>query len=216
VFKKLKLSMYAFNIFMPGEMKLVGPDVNEESILKYARSVFQRCNRAGVNMIIWGSGGARRVPDGYDHKKAKEQFIAIARKVAMISKTYNITIALENLNSTETNFINTVDEALNVVKAVDHPNFLLCADIYHMLMEHEAAGILEKTKGYLIHCDIAERDGRTPPGFHGDDFGPYLSALRKVGYTGLIVLECRWNDVSAQAVSARESLQKQIDMAYRP
>jgi hypothetical protein len=102
-FRKLHLSVFAMNIFMPGDMKLVGPDVKEEAILNYAKAVFERCQRAGVSMVVWGSGGARRVPDGFDHNKAKEQFINIARKVAVLARKYKIDLALENLNSTETN-----------------------------------------------------------------------------------------------------------------
>src|SRR5262245_38027982 len=60
-FRALKTSVIAMNIFMPGDMKLVGPDVKEEAILAYAKSVFERCKRAGITMVIWGSGGARRV-----------------------------------------------------------------------------------------------------------------------------------------------------------
>jgi hydroxypyruvate isomerase len=74
-------------------------------------------------MIIWGSGGSRRLPDGVDHTKATEQFVSIAQKVAELAKKYSITLVLENLNSTETNFITTAHEAYLIVKKVDHPNF---------------------------------------------------------------------------------------------
>jgi sugar phosphate isomerase/epimerase len=215
-FRSLHLSVFAMNIFMPGDMKLVGPDVKEDAILSYANAVFERCQRAGVSMVVWGSGGARRVPDGFDHKKAKEQFIDIARKVSVLAKKYKIELALENLNSTETNFINTVEDAFDVVNKVDQKNFWLCVDIYHMLMEGEQPAVIEKTKKKLIHCDIAEKVKRAPPGVSGDDFRPYLSVLKKIGYSGKIVLECRWTDLPTQLSSARISLQKQIDDVYTP
>lgn len=215
-FRNLHLSVFAMNIFMPGDMKLVGPDVKEDAILKYAESVFARCKRAGVSMVVWGSGGARRVPDGFDHNKAKEQFINIARKVSVLAKKYKIDLALENLNSTETNFINTVEDAFDVVTKVDQKNFWLCVDIYHMLMEGEQPAVIEKTKKKLIHCDIAEKVNRAPPGVSGDDFRPYLSVLKKIGYSGKIVLECRWTDLPTQLSSARINLQKQIDDVYTP
>ena len=44
-FRSLHLSVFAMNIFMPGDMKLVGPDVKEEVILSYAKAVFERCQR---------------------------------------------------------------------------------------------------------------------------------------------------------------------------
>ena len=79
--KDLRVPMYAFNIFIPGELKIVGPEVNESAILTYVDEVFQRCKAAGVSRIIWGSGGSRRVPDGFDHTTAKEQFVSIAKKI---------------------------------------------------------------------------------------------------------------------------------------
>jgi len=210
-FSGLRTSVTAMNIFMPGDMKLVGPEVKEEVILAYAKTVFERCKRAGVTMVIWGSGGARRVPDGFDHNKAKEQFISIADKVSVLAKKYKINLALENLNSTETNFINTVEEAFDVVNKVDQSNFWLCVDIYHMLMEGEPPAIIAKTKKKLIHVDIAEKVKRAPPGVSGDDFRPYLAELKKLGYSRKIVLECRWDDLPKQALSARQNLQKQIN-----
>lgn len=213
-FSRTKTKIYALNIFMPGGMKLVGPDVNEEAILSYVRGVFARCNRAGIDLIIWGSGGARRVPDGYDAGKARQQFISIARQVSEVAKEYRIRLALENLNSTETNFINTAADALQVVKEVNHPNFRLCVDIYHMLMENEPPAIIESTKRYLIHCDIAEREGRAAPGVHGQDFVPYLRALNKVKYRKLIVMECRWTNPEDEIVKGRAELIRQINIAY--
>lgn len=166
--KQLNLSLYAVNIFIPGELKVVGPQVDEAAILAYAEGVFKRCQLAQVHLVVWGSGGARRVPEGFDPAEAKKQFIAIARKVAEVAQRYQTTLALENLNHTETNFITTLSEALDVVQQVNHPNFKLCADIYHMLNENEPAAVIEKTKNYLVHCDLAERESRTPPGVQGD------------------------------------------------
>ncbi len=214
-FENLRVKMYAVNIFFPGDRKLVGPDVNEQEILNHARAVLKRCLEANINMMVWGSGGARRVPDGYEYAEAKEQFIRIARKVADIAGEYNITLALENLNHTETNFINTVEEAYDIVKKVNHPRFLLCVDIYHMLVEGESPAIIAKTGDKLIHCDIAEKENRAPPGVKGDDFRPYLRELKKVGYSGKIVLECRWGVLADQLVMARTNLQRQIDDVYK-
>lgn len=213
-FASLRTKIYALNIFMPGDMKLVGPEVNEAAIMRYVEGVFRRCQRAGIHLIVWGSGGARRVPEGFDKGRARDQFIAIARQVSVVARRYGITLALENLNSTETNFITTVADALQVVKAVDQPNFRLCADIYHMLMERESPEVLMSTRKYLIHCDIAEREGRSAPGVHGENFVPYLTALKKIRYKGIIVLECRWTDIDAELMLARNTLLRQLETVY--
>lgn len=210
--KQSKVKIYAVNVFIPGEFKLVGPDVDEAKILLYCERVFQRCQAADVKMIVWGSGGARRIPDGFDRTKAKEQFIVIARKVAAMAARFNIMLALENLNSTETNFINTVEEALAIVKSVDHSNFKLCADIYHMLRENEGPAIIEQSKKHLIHCDIAEKNNRNAP--TSEDFTPYLKALKKIRYSGKIIIEGRWENLEQQAATSFQFLQKQIDSVY--
>jgi sugar phosphate isomerase/epimerase len=212
--KNLRVPMYAFNIFIPGELKTVGPDVNEAAVLTYVDKVFQRCQATGVSRIIWGSGGSRRVPDGFDRTKAKEQFVSIAKKIAEKASHYNITLALENLNSTETNFITTVEEALDIVKKVDHKNLRLCVDVYHMLKEGEPPSSILKTKGYVIYCEVAEKEGRTPPGVQGDDFRPYFTALKQVGYNDKIMIECRWENVAAQGETAFQKLRSQIQDVY--
>jgi hypothetical protein len=213
--RTLSTPIFAVNIFLPGSLKVVGPTVNEQAVLAYADTVFQRCKAASINMIIWGSGGSRRVPPGFDHVRAKEQFISIARKVAIQAGKYGIDIVLENLNHTETNFINRVSEIISIAEAVDQPNFRICVDIYHMLMEGEGPDIISKTGKYLVHCDIAEKEGRTPPGTHGDDFTPYLKVLKQVGYKGKITLECNWSDVGTQLLSGKVNLQKQVDAVFR-
>lgn len=213
--KNLKTPVHALNIFIPGELKLVGPEMNETVLLTYTQKVFERCKRVGIKLMVWGSGGARRIPEGYSKAKATQEFVNIARKVSEQAAHYDITLALENLNTQETNFINTVDEALQIVKQVNHNNFRLCADIYHMLRENEPASMLLQTKGYLVHCDVAEKENRTPPGTAGDDFTPYLKVLKQIGYEGAIVLECRWNNLTAEASAARVSLQQQIKKVWK-
>jgi sugar phosphate isomerase/epimerase len=212
--KKLRKPLYACNIFIPGELKVVGPDVNESAVLSYAEKVFQRCKLAGVTMIIWGSGGSRRLPDGFDREKAKEQFVSVAQKIADLGRRYNMTFALENLNSTETNFITRAEEAFEIVKRVDRKNFGLCVDIYHMLKEGESPSSIEKAASKLIYCEVAEKENRTPPGVHAEDFRPYLSALKKVGYKGKIVIECRWDDFAKQGKDAYQYLSNQLNEVY--
>ncbi|MDX2048664.1 MAG: sugar phosphate isomerase/epimerase family protein [Chitinophagaceae bacterium] len=215
LFRNAKVKVYSCNIFMHGYLKLVGPSLNEHVVLGYVDTVMQRCSIAGIKLVVLGSGESRRVPAGFDHQKAKAQFIDISRKMAMVSAKYGVTIAIENLNSGETNFINTLAEALDVVKQVDHPNFKLTADIYHMLRENEPASAIEEAGAYLIHCHIAEKEKRTAPGIKGDDFRPYLGALKKINFSGVLMLECGWDNINTQVAPALQYLQRQLDEVYR-
>lgn len=204
----------AFNLFIPGELKVVGPAVDEKAVLAYVETVMARMAQTDTRLIVWGSGGSRRIPEGFDRTTAEQQFVKIAKKIARIARKHRITIVLENLNSTETNFINTVAEALTIVRKVHHPNLRLNADIYHMLKEGESPAILAHTKRYLAHVEIAEKEKRTPPGTTGEDFRPYLRALRAVGYHRNIVIEGQWENFPATAGHALSYLQQQVDEAY--
>ena len=210
----LALPLFGSNLFIPGNLKIVGPEVDEEALLSYVEVVFQRGEAAGIEMVIWGSCGSRQLPEGFSRKKAKQQFISMARKISDRAKKYNIVLALESLNSTECNFINTLAEALEVVKAVDRKNFRLNADIYHMLMEGESPEVIVTTKDYLVYSEIAEKEGRTPPGVNDEDFIPFLTALKEVGYEGNIMIESRWKDLEDQGSNAYEYLRSQIDEVY--
>jgi sugar phosphate isomerase/epimerase len=203
------------NLFFPGEMKLVGPEVNEKRVLGYVDSVMQRAKIAGIRLIVLGSGGARKIPEGVDRKAAKKSFIVLVRKMAVIAAKYDCVIAMENLNSSETNFVNTLAEGYEIAKAVHHPNFRLTVDIYHMLRENESPASIENAKGYVVHCHIAEKEKRTAPGVMGDDFRPYFRALKKINYPGRVMMECRWEKMANELQAATTNLQQQLEEAYR-
>lgn len=209
-FRAAKTRLAAANVFLPGDLKLVGPVVNEAAILGYVDTVMRRCREAGVPIIVLGSGQARKLPQGFDSLHAAKQFISVVRKMAMIAEKYGRVIAIENLNSTETNFVLSLEQALAYVKAVDHPNFRLTADIYHMLMENEGPASIEKARGLLVHVHIAEKEERAFPGKRGTDFRPYFRALKSIGYQGKISLECRWKDLPTELPLSANYLKGQI------
>ena len=213
--RSLRVPVYACNLFLPSDLKVVGPVVNEAAVLGYVDTVLRRAHEAGLTLITWGSSGSRRVPEGFDRARAQVQFIAMAGKIAQIAARYDILLALENLNRTEANFINSVPEALDIVKAVDHPNFRLCVDIYHMLVDGDPASDITGVGNYAVYCELAEGEGRTPPGVQGVDFRPYLAALKQEGYTGKVVVECRWENLAEQGAEAYGALLGQVRSVYR-
>src|SRR4051812_37342445 len=45
--KSLKTKLYAVNVFIPGNIKVVGPEVSEVALLSYVEIVFQHTRAAG-------------------------------------------------------------------------------------------------------------------------------------------------------------------------
>ncbi len=205
------LPVKACNSFIPGNLKSVGPDAVHEEILKFAETAFRRAQRAGVEIIVFGSGGSRSIPDGFSREKARAQFIELGQKMAPIAQTYNVTIVLEPLNTTECNFINSVVEGGEIVKEINHPNFQLLADLYHMKMENEGAESIIKYGKLIKHIHIAEKQERAVPGTFNEDFRPYFNALKKIRYKGKISIEARWKDFDSQMPAAIKAMKTQLD-----
>ncbi len=203
----------ACNSFLPGEMKSVGPETHHPEILEFSRTAFRRAKQAGIEIIVFGSGGSRNIPEGFSHEEATAQFVSLLKQMAPIAGEYNVVVVLEPLRSGETNFINTVAEGAVIVEKVGHPNFRLLADIYHMLMEDESPESIINHAHLLKHMHIAEKEGRAVPGTHGEDFTPYFDAMRKAGYPGMISIEGRWENLEEQAPSAIAIMKQQMGLA---
>jgi sugar phosphate isomerase/epimerase len=212
--KKTKCKVFLCNIFFPGRIKIAGPEVDENRVLGYADTVFSRAKRAGIGFIILGSGGARRIPDGYDVKKAQADFALLCRKLAIVAGKYGIMIALESLQAAETNFLITLTSAAEVVRAVDHPNLKLNADIFHMMREGESPQSIVDAADILVYCEIAEKEKRSFPGVMGDDFKPYLRALRKANYKGHIFIEGNTGNPGNDMPLSFKYLTRQLEEVY--
>ena len=212
--KKAKTKVYLCNILFPGSLKIAGSTVEEHKVLTYLDQVFSRAKKANIPIIVLGSGGSRRLPEGYNQQTAKQDFILLCQKMAQVAKKHGITIAIESLNSTETNFLTTVEEAAEVVKKVNHPNFRLNADIYHMMKENESPQHIIDAGKMIVHVEIAEKENRTMPGVVGEDFRPYFRALKYIQYKGPIFIEARVNDANKEIPTAYQYLTKQLQEVY--
>lgn len=210
------LPVPACNSFLPGALKSVGPEARPDEIASYAGTAFRRAREIGITTVVFGSSGSRTIPDGFDRAEARRQFVALLRRLGPVAEANGIVIAVEPLNRDETNFINTVAEGAAIVREAGHPNVRLLADIYHMLRENEGPDALVAAGPLLRHVHVAERERRTPPGAAGDDFRPYLRALRRAGYAGAISIECGWSDLAAQLPAALTELRTQIAHLDRP
>ena len=205
-----KLPVEACNSFLPGNLKCVGPSPLHDDILKFGETAFRRAQMAGIKTIVFGSGGARAIPEGFSGGEAKKQFVSLCKQLAPIAKKYNVVISLEPLNTKECNFINSVAEGGEIVESVNHENFRLLADFYHMLMENESPSNITKYGHLLHHTHIAEKTGRTAPGVNKEDFTPYFKALKDVKYKGSMAIECSWKNLGDQAANALIEMRRQL------
>ena len=110
--------------------------------MAYVKKAFARLNRLGVKILCFGSGGARRVPEGFPKEEAFKQLVDFGKRIAPEARAQGITVVIEPLRRQETNIINTAGEGLALVKAVNDPNFELLIDFYHLASEKEDPAII--------------------------------------------------------------------------
>jgi len=211
--KALGLPVPVTNLFVPASIKLTGPDVNVAQQMEYVRKAFGRLRRLGTTIVVFGSGGARRIPDGFARDEAWKQLVDFGRRAAEEGSQYGITIAIEPLRRQESNIINTAAEGLDLVKAIGHPNFQLMIDFYHLASEQEDPAIVLHAKDHLRHLHTANPQGRVfPLKWEEFDYTPFLANLRAIGYAGRISVEASTKDMAAEGPQAIALLRR----AFRP
>ncbi|MDN5277750.1 MAG: hypothetical protein PWR01_1715 [Clostridiales bacterium] len=190
----------AFNVLFPGNIRLTGPEVEEGGIKDYLERAFARVSRLGAKVIVFGSGGARKIPDGWSREEAWKQLVRIARIAGDVAAEYGLTIAMEPLNTSETNILNSVEEGLRFVTDVGHTHVKLLADFYHMRRENENMDVLVKAGSTIAHLHIANSNGRVCPLDRSEDvYDAFFQKLKEVGYQGRISIEAGIKDVDRDA-----------------
>lgn len=198
------------NLFLPGTLTLTGPEpAPVEQQMAYVAKGLARLERLGVTTLCFGSGGARRVPDGFPKDQAFAQLVAFGKRAAPVARTHGITIVIEPLRRQETNIINTTADGFALVKAVDDPNFQLLVDFYHLASEQEDPAIMVEAKAHIRHTHMANPHGRVfPPTWEEFDYAPFFATLRSIGYSGRMSIEASSPDGPAQAPQSIALLRK--------
>lgn len=175
----------AVNCFIPGSFHLTGENIDEKALSKHIETGMKNLSEINCKTVVFGSGGARRIPDGLEYDKGIEQIIHFLRDiVSPTAEKYGIKVVIEPLKSSETNVINTVREAVNIAEKVNNSHISSLADLYHMYAENETPESISDFTGKISHSHIAEINSRSYPK-EGDfyDYSRFIKAMEKVGCT---------------------------------
>ena len=213
---RLGIPVAAANVFLPGSIKLTGPEVDPARQIAYVTSTLGRLKRLGVKIQVLGSGGARRVPDGFSREEAFNQLVDFCRRIAPVARDTGITIVVEPLRKQETNIINSAREGLALVRAVDRPEIKLLVDYYHLAEEGENADIIAEAGPLLAHTHIANPAGRVYPlSLDESAYGGFFANLCKIGYSGRMSVEASTKDFSADAPKSLALLRQSLACAAK-
>jgi D-psicose/D-tagatose/L-ribulose 3-epimerase len=114
-----------------------------------------------------------------------------------------ITLALEFCNRYETNVINTTQETLDFIAAVDRPNVMAHLDTYHMNIEERSfreAVRAAAAAGRLGYVHLGESH-RGALGTGTIPWAEFFGALDEVGYEGIVTFESFSSEVVHRTLS---------------
>ena len=111
-------------------------------------------------------------------------------------------ICLEPLNRFETDFLNTVEQGLQMIREVKSPVLKLLLDTFHMNIEEKnPADAIRRAGKHVGHIHASASDRGTPGNDHVDWRG-VAQALRDIKYDGAVVIESFTQDVKVIARAA--------------
>lgn len=182
----------ACNCFVPAEHKVTGPKADLNDLETYMRKALSRASQAGAKIMVFGSGGARRAPEGFPLDQAREQYLSAARLAAELAAEVGMTIAMEPLHAAQCNHLNFVSQGSAIVDTVNHPNLRVLADLFHMQDGQEPMENITKAGKRLAHVHLATPSLPAVPGTgkgRAYDFPAFISAVRAAGYDGRMSVE---------------------------
>jgi len=187
--KSVEIPCEVANCFIPSDLKITGPDMDDAKLLAYVQTTCSRAQQAGIEVIVFGSGGARQIPEGFDRDKAHEQIVSFCRMVGPVAEDHNVTIAIEPLNQAECNVLTSVAECAELAQEVNHPAIQLLVDFYHLLKADDSIDSIVTYGAFLRHVHIATKEQRMQPGGEPCDFTAFFGALKAVGYDDRMSIE---------------------------
>lgn len=147
---------------------------------------------------------SRRLPP-YEPPRSAEDDRAVLleglRELGEHAAQASVLVLLEPLNRYEDHMLNTLDQAIELCRAVDLQSVRVMADLYHMNIEERDSAVAILAAGpYVQHVHLSDSN-RREPGMGHVDFGAAFRALDQIGFNGFMAIECRLSDEPTAALT---------------
>lgn len=172
-------------------LHLTSPDAEVRSrTSEYLKLLARTCATLGGKVLVFGSPPQRNLQEGVTIEAAMQHASEVFREAMPVFAENGVRLCMEPLTTKETNFINTCAEAVELMKQVDHPSFVLHQDVKAMLGA-ETDSIPELVHRYKDVCGHfhVNDSNLLGPGMGETDFHPILQSLSEVEYDGWVSVE---------------------------
>jgi len=190
---------------MGPDRDLRGTPENQKTGMEYLTKLIDQMVVLDCPSLIGPVYSAVGRADAVTPEEYKEQWKTVVghlKTLAKYAQANGRQICVEPLNRFETDFLNTCDQGLKLVKAVGSPAFKLHLDTFHMNIEEKnQAAAIRKAGKLLGHFHACGSDRGTPGNDH-IDWKPIAAALKAIGYQGDVVIESFTTDVKVIARAA--------------
>jgi len=182
-----------------------GTPAEQRTAMKYCRKLVDQAAVLRCPRIIGPIYSVVGKADAVAPKQQKKEFALVVKNLkalAAYAVKKKITLCIEPLNRFETDFLNTCEQGLKLLKAVGAKNVKLHLDTFHMNIEEKnQAAAIRKAGKHLAHFHACGSDRGTPGNDH-IEWKPIVKALKTVGYKGDVVIESFTTDVKVIARAA--------------
>jgi len=130
-----------------------------------------------------------------DKKEAViQKAIPLLNTLSRFAKDYGVHILVEPLNRYNTPFCSSAKDAFVIANKVNHDNFGLLLDTFHMNIEEDSLeDTILKSRKLLRHMHLADNN-RKMPGYAHINFQSIMRSLFGIGYNGYASFEPNVND----------------------
>lgn len=173
----------------PGLHMTTSDDVVRRRTWEYVRRLIDLCADFGSGVMVFGSPRQRSTVPGVSPREASEIFAAELAAVAPHAEGSGIQLLVEALSKNQTDVVNSLAEAVEIVREIGSPAVQTMFDTHNAVDETEPHTVLiRRYFPYIAHVHVNENDGREP-GMGSYDFPRLLATLADLDYSGWLSVE---------------------------
>lgn len=188
-----------------GDRDLRGTKEQQQVSSDYIKSILDVMAEIGTPVLIgplYSAVGRAEMTEKEEYKKQWADVVKNLQSLAEYAGQRNLKLAIEPLNRYETDFINTCQQALDLIKDVGHSAMRVHLDSYHMnIEEKDSAKAILLAGDKLGHFHACGCDRGTPGNDH-INWESIVAALKQVNYNESVVIESFLPDIKVIAKAA--------------